>query len=537
MVQVRQHILTAVFLLACTAEARKFYPDDPLAAWPKPVPVDKISLRETDSLYDFLAQSFGGKPPSGKPALAVNTLGEVPDSAWYTNRHVRRRMSPEELRRGPGSDHRPSPPFVVVGAKTDGITPGFRMTDSAGRLYFVKPDPYSNPEMATAADVVGSKFFYALGYYTPENYILNLDRSQLKVSPKARVNGLGGRKRNMLERDIDDILRALRRRPDGTYRMLASLGLAGQPLGPFRYEDTRTEDPNDTVPHQLRRDLRGLFVFCAWLNHTDAKGINSYDTLVEENGVKFVRHHLLDFGAILGSDSDMRKNARFGHEYIIPGPGPAFKDMFSLGLAPGRWEHARYPDFPAVGRFESKGFNPDEWRPNYPNPAFIERLPDDEFWAAKQVAMFTDGEIRTLVETGEYSDPKVVDYLVQTLAERRDLIGKTFFAKVLPLDRFRVERGELKFDDLAVERGYSPARRYTARWSRFDNESETLSELPGETSFRLPSEMAGASAGRYFAVSIQAQAEVKPSAGNKSVLVYLRTTSGASVVVGIDRKW
>ncbi len=537
MVQVRQHILTAALLLvACAAQARKFYPDDPIAAWPKPVAVNKINPRETDSLYDFLAQSFGGKPPSGKPALAVNTLGEVPDSAWYTNRHARRRMSADALRRGPGSDHRPTPPFTVVGAKTDGITPGFRMTDSAGRLYFVKPDPYSNPEMATAADVVGSKFFYALGYNTPENYILNLDRSQLKVSSKARVNGLGGRKRAMLERDIDDILRALRRRPDGTYRMLASLGLAGQPLGPFRYEDTRTEDPNDTVPHQHRRDLRGLFVFCAWLNHTDAKGINSYDTLTEEDGVKFVRHHLLDFGAILGSDSDMPKNARFGHEYIIPGPGMAFKDMFSLGLGPGRWERARYPDLPAVGRFEAKAFNPDEWKPNYPNPAFTERLPDDEFWAAKQVTMFTGAEIRALVETGEYSDPKVVDYLVQTLAERRDRVGRTFFAKVLPLDRFRVEGGELKFDDLAVERGYSPARQYTALWSRFDNESEALTELPGENSFRLPREMAGASAGRYYAVKIQAAADDKASANKKSVLVYLRTSPGASVIVGVDRK-
>ncbi|MBM3811326.1 MAG: hypothetical protein FJW20_06785 [Acidimicrobiia bacterium] len=52
---------------------------------------------------------------------------------------------------------------------------------------------------------------------------------------------------------------------DDKYRGGASLYLPGKPLGPFKYYGTRRDDPNDVTPHEHRRDLRGLSVFCAWL--------------------------------------------------------------------------------------------------------------------------------------------------------------------------------------------------------------------------------------------------------------------------------
>ena len=48
------------------------------------------------------------------------------------------------------------------------------MMDANGVHYFVKGDTVNYPEMATAADVIGSKFLYALGYNTPRNEILDL---------------------------------------------------------------------------------------------------------------------------------------------------------------------------------------------------------------------------------------------------------------------------------------------------------------------------------------------------------------------------
>ena len=77
---------------------------------PKPMRVEQANNRKLSDVYDFFSMTFvkpGEKQTPGHPipAGAVNTLGEVPDSTWYTNRHTKRRMSIEELVRGPGNSN------------------------------------------------------------------------------------------------------------------------------------------------------------------------------------------------------------------------------------------------------------------------------------------------------------------------------------------------------------------------------------------------------------------------------------------------
>ena len=68
---------------------------------------------------------------------------------------------------------------------------------------------------------------------------------------------------------------------------------------------------------------------------------------------------------------------------------------------------------------------------------------------------FTDEQIRAMVATGQYSDPRAVDYITRALIARRDKIGRAFLNGVLPLDDFAVRNNRLVFEDLAVKYGFA----------------------------------------------------------------------------------
>jgi hypothetical protein len=511
----------------------KFFDDDPIAKMPAPLPVGKPIRQKVSEGANFLIQSMNPSPRPPVAAGGVNTLGEVPDSEWFTNRHGSRRLSRTELQQGPVFIEPPIPPFTVIGGKNEGVSPGFTMHDARGRRYFMKSDPLDHAELSTSAEVIVSKFLYAVGYNTPRNEILDLKLSDLRVSRKATITFSDGGSRTMSWRDVEEIFRKFPSRSDGRFRLVASLALQGEVIGPFLYSGTRADDPNDIVLHENRRDLRGLHVFSAWFNHTDSKAGNTLDTIVEQNGVRFIRHHLIDFGSALGSDAVDAKDARLGHEYVLPGPIDAIKNAVTLGVLTKDWERARFPDLPSVGRFDSATFDPDSWKPSFPNPAFLSRLPDDDFWAAKQVMAFTDDDIRAIVETAGFSDPHAARYIAKTLAERRDKIGRTFFSKLLPLDHFRVQNAALLFDDLAVRFGFHNPRQFEVRWHRFDNASLTMKYISGNDSAKLPAEATASASGVYFAAVIKAVGDpLKP------VTVYLRKDGTACCkVVGIDRAW
>lgn len=527
-----------LLLLAKAALGGKFYNDDPLEREPPPRRVEKPENRKLSDYFDFFFHQFGhpGEPQpnarrikaGAKPirARAVNTLGEPIDPAWWVPRHYYKPMSKEELMRGPGNSTPPSQgPWTVVAAKSEGVTPGFVMIDANKRRYFVKFDPLSNPEIATAADSISSRLYYAMGYHVPQNYIVYFTDEQLVLGENVELADRTGKKRKMTRGDLLAIMVKVPKTKEGKYRGTASLGLPGRPIGPPRYFGTRSDDPNDTVPHEHRRDQRGLHVFGAWIGHDDSRAINNLDIVVEEAGLRYIRHYQLDFGSTLGSASSGPNSPRSG-DYLFDWKETAY-EFFSLGLRVPYWAHAKYPKLPSIGRFESKVFDPERWVPEYPNPAFQNRLPDDEFWAAKQAMSLTDDNLRALVKTGELSDPKAEEYLLRCLIERRDKIGKAYFAKVLPLDRFAIRDRELAWEDLSAKHGMGGVGPLSIQWSRFDNESGQRTPIAGAATSRLPDAPDG-----YYEASLAR--ESKPA---QRIGVFVRKKGSEWKIAGIDREW
>ena len=107
------------------AQAPRFYPDDPLHVEPEPVPVADINARALSEVLEQVKNSLkktGERHPANGviPARGVNTLGEVMDGEWYVNRHGTKRMTIEELQRGPGNANPPATgaPLQVLVVKT-----------------------------------------------------------------------------------------------------------------------------------------------------------------------------------------------------------------------------------------------------------------------------------------------------------------------------------------------------------------------------------------------------------------------------------
>ncbi len=517
---------------------KRFFPDDPILVAPEARNVKtakKVKLNDIFDLFLYTLKNPAEKQPEKGPpirAMALNTLDEVPDIPWwYENRHWKKRMTIRELIIGPGADNAPSrdAPWQIVQLKDQGVTPGFLIQDAKKRRYFLKFDPATNPEMATAADVISSRFFHALGYFVPDYYTVLFDRNQLGIAPGAQMR-VNDRTKDITPKDVDRVLTKLARQKDGRFRGAASALVPGEILGPFRYSGTRSDDPNDVFPHEHRRDLRGLYVFSAWLGHDDSRSINTLDTLIEVGGVRVIRHDLIDFGSTLGSASTKANPPRSGYQPLFSWTDAGLS-MISFGFYTRPWETYNFNYIPSVGRFEWELFDPDRYFPEYPNPAFENRLPDDEFWGAKQVMNFTDNEIEAIVRFGGYTDPKATDWVIECLRRRRDKIGQTFFAKVLPLDKFAIEGGRLTYVDLAELHKLSTQKTYAVSWAEFDNRSSKAIPVAGASGFDLPDRVRSAAAGSYW------RAEIRGDTPGKFTHVYLRKTAAETRVVGVDRFW
>lgn len=466
-------LIVAVSLLACSSRVRRF----PLSA-PRWEDRDRNHVHDKpDEYYSGMVADAADKNvfrplarlaylPLSKRAMNVNAIDEVPNSSWFQNRIGFFDLSPDEVARAACGHAAPLDPesrWTITSAKPNGAYPGFFIKAASGE-YLIKFDGPVQPGRATSADVIGSKLYWAAGYHTPCNEIVYFRPDILEIAHDATSEDEYGGERPMTGSDIKTILEKAYRTKDGLLRASASRFLPGEPLGPFRYEGVRGDDPNDHVPHQHRRELRGSRILAAWLHHHDAREQNTLNVWLEDQGRRgrtdYVRHYMIDFGDCLGSrwffDPLTR---RFGYSYLLS-PDHALVDLLTLGSYPRPWHEIEIdPEAEIFGYFNVEDFRPRTWKTAYPNSAFSEMRYDDALWMARILSRFTKEQIAAVVKKARLYNDQFEDLLVEKLMGRRDVILKEYFTRYAPLDRFQLLRRpgraeqSLCFDDLALQHG------------------------------------------------------------------------------------
>ena len=539
-------LMAAATVVSPRSASPRFYPDDPL--WTdndRAEDASKAGPIEDSNGYDFAVNTLG-HPGERRDvrALNVNTVDEVPDSSWFTNRIGRKELSAVEIARGPdGSTRVTIDGWKVSAGKSGGAQPGFRMSDAEGQTYQVEVDPPSNPELATAAEIIGTAFYHAIGYNVVDVYLAEVDRESLVIADNATIRDpLNGRRRRLKKYDLDNVFNRAARLENGHYRVLVSRFAPGKPLGNFRYYGRRPDDPNDLVAHEHRRELRGARVFGAWLNHDDSRGINSLDMLETTDGRAWIKHYMFDFGSILGSGTVYAQRHRAGNEYLFE-QKPGWLTLATLGLYVRPWMTIHYPRVPrSVGRLEAERFDPLTWKPEYPNPAFDNMRPDDAFWAARIVSKFSDEAVRAVVEKAAYSDPAATDYMTKTIIARRDKVVATWINQVCPVvDTALSADGTLTFTNAAVDAKAATApERYQLNWFRFDNATDQRTPvgepmMVSSQSARAPD---GLMSSDFVGVSVTAAHAQRPGWATPSTFFFRRGGAGTSAgwsLVGVER--
>ena len=423
-----------------------------------PAPEEYVSPFAWDGANQIMFRPiarFFAVDPAGA-AINVNALDEVPDSSWFENRIGRNAITAEELVRGPCGEqelgkHTAPGSWIIDQGKPNGANPGFRVDMPDVGKFMLKADPAGEPDRATGATAIAARFYHAAGFFAPCDSVVYFDPVVLKLEPGLEVTDNTGVTRPFDQPALNKVLAGASHR-EGQVRMGASRWLPGKPLGPYRYEGTRGDDPNDVVDHEDRRELRGARLLAAWLNHFDTREQNTMDVFMadasdpkKERG--HVRHYILDLGDCFGSVwASERISRRLGHAYYLDFPYLA-EDFVTFGAIERPWDRAQRTSG-IFNYFSARDFDPELWRGGYPNPAFIRMTEGDAAWMARIIARFSDELIGAAVSVGRYDDQSAA-FLTRTLITRRDIILRRYLRVLSPVTDLRVSGHSLCGVDLA----------------------------------------------------------------------------------------
>jgi hypothetical protein len=524
--------------VASPITALRFYNRDPITHVNDRRPVPRPTERVTGAWRTYVNTRVGAPllrtlsfPPPA-PALDVNAFGEVPDSTWFQNRIGVRDVSAQELAAGAyGVPPNTSAPWIVAERTSDTT---LLAADGRARMFELRFDAEAQPELATGAEMVMSRLLFAAGYNVASNRLLCVRRADLVAGPE-------------VARDVDRLLALTPKATHGDcFRVVATDAPAGQPIDAFAPSGVRSDDPNDGVPHERRRSLRGASVFYAWTGDTVMQQANTLDMWIETprgSHRGYLVHYLRDFSTAFGAAglSQVHEHDGFSTHFDA---GYAVQSFFSLGLWERPWESIEAPVLVGVGRYEAAHFDPSGWstQDTYQPFAAADRV--DRFWAAKILARFSPEQIAVAVAQGEYSDPKAGEYLVRVLLARQRKLIERAFSEVAPLDQFELEPTAAGFrlcaKDLLLAYGLDAPDRtsYTARaynefGAELDRWREAQASVPGSVCFDGVEPSAAANGYAMLALTLTRAGKALPP-----VVVHMALVPRTAVlrIIGIERR-
>jgi hypothetical protein len=252
-------VLAVATVAVATTAGQRFYNDDPIAREPESRSAAGAKPLDLALFYEYAYNLFvtGRRPTFNIRAGNINTIDEVPDSSWFTNRIGTLPITTELLVRGPNSDVRPAPEkWVLLREKSSGTNPGFTAQDANGRTWFLQFDIPEFPEGGTGAVEIATKLFWALGYNQVETFITTFDPSHAEIDPKARKRPSGARTpftRDDMTRVLERAAQCRRHLP-GCRSPASGKGARAVPVS-----GTRSDDRTTSFSRAAARSARSAF--------------------------------------------------------------------------------------------------------------------------------------------------------------------------------------------------------------------------------------------------------------------------------------
>ena len=247
-----------------------------------------------------------------------------------------------------------------------GTNPGFTASDANGETWFLQFDAPAFPKASSAAVEIATKLFWALGYNQVETFITTFDPAHVEIDPKATIKRPDRRAERRSRRTTSTrVLERAARNADGTYRASAGRLLPGKVLGAFRYEGTRSDDPER--PRAARAPARAARA--ARLRRVDEPG--------RLEGRQHARHARRGERPTRSSSTTCRTSARRSAWRTTRTNGTWAgststtgrddrRRLLTFGFALSPWQTVPYTEYPSVGLFEGDRFDPTTWKPQTP---------------------------------------------------------------------------------------------------------------------------------------------------------------------------